>query len=733
MLAFNIPQLIVDTVISLFFYTRIQVNINGHLTDTRITQSRGLRQGDPLSPLLFNIAFDPFLRMVSQDHHLKGFNFTTELPSSHLPASFEYTLQRFDQLHLSDDAPNIDPSVGPSHDPPSVSPPSVKILAYADDALIFLKDTLDFLRLQQAVNIYSTASNALLNYNKTQAFSLSGDPHPQWQAFLAEHNITLWHDRNSPSHLTYLGFAICSGTSQRSHFANLLTQKIQHACFVHSQRQLSVRGKATVLNTLIYSRLWHVIRLFPFTKAQLQKIRSIGNSFINQGIFPKLSHDLICLDRSSGGLGVLDPSLQQQALQWRWLRPLLLFSDKIHRSSPCLPYLRYVLNWFYSSDTYPTYHWALLFPACRLSSWSPKAPQGNIANISQLSNLFTAVDAIPHIFDSCHLNADTCLRLPLLELVHHTRPQQLLGQDNFLPPSHFFKRNPSAKKLIGHDLFIFEPNTQTIRYRLPTETIRFRNTTITVLTLLKTKQLLLQNFLIVHLFVAPRIAQSTDSSPLIDLSSCITSLISTSDNPIVHTRFQRCSPASPQYYKSLIPQKLPPDLVVLPPNKWKFFWRLQIPFKARTVWYRLIHKKLPTKQILNRYILPLHPTPNCQICPAESPTLECIAHFAYLCPIKSAVWNQIITAFFPARLLRQRYPAILYRLQRLKIPSTAPLPSSPNPKLSLYQVFACTLQSIWQAHWRFVFDDVQPVSANITKATLTAIQRLDSILNYDLS
>ncbi|KAG0812545.1 hypothetical protein G6F18_006385 [Rhizopus arrhizus] len=296
----------------------------------------------------------------------------------------------------------------------------------------------------------------------------------------------------------------------------------------------------------------------------------------------------------------------------------------------CLPYLRYVLNWFYSSDTYPTYHWALLFPACRLSSWSPKAPQGNIANISQLSNLFTAVDAIPHIFDSCHLNADTCLRLPLLELVQHTRPQQLFGQDNFLPPSHFFKRNPSAKKLIGHDLFIFEPNTQTIRYRLPTETIRFRNTTITVLTLLKTKQLLLQNFLIVHLFVAPRIAQSTGSPPLIDLSSCITSLISTSDDPIVQTRFQHLSPASPQYYKSLIPQKLPPDLVVLPPTKWKFFWRLQIPFKARTVWYRLIHKKLPTKQILNRYILPLHPTLNCQICPAESVLLNHLLSTALL-------------------------------------------------------------------------------------------------------
>lgn len=34
-------------------------NVNGHLTPTLITQQKGLRQEDPLSPLLYNIAFDP--------------------------------------------------------------------------------------------------------------------------------------------------------------------------------------------------------------------------------------------------------------------------------------------------------------------------------------------------------------------------------------------------------------------------------------------------------------------------------------------------------------------------------------------------------------------------------------------------------------------------------------------------------------------------------------------------
>lgn len=80
-------------------------------------------------------------------------------------------------------------------DPP-LSNSSVKIIAYyADDTLVTFCTQDDFHHLQIILSKYMNASNALLNYNKTQALSLSGASHPIWQAFLQDHGIT-HSDRN---------------------------------------------------------------------------------------------------------------------------------------------------------------------------------------------------------------------------------------------------------------------------------------------------------------------------------------------------------------------------------------------------------------------------------------------------------------------------------------------------------------------------------------------------------
>ncbi|CEP09058.1 hypothetical protein, partial, partial [Parasitella parasitica] len=112
----------------LFFDTHLVVNVNGFLSP-RVPQLPGLKQGDPISPILFNLAFEPLLRKMLQDPHLSGY----QLPS---PQALE-------------------------------APSTIKMMAYADDNVCLLSSPSDLDRLKQHLQVYSAASNASVNYHKT--------------------------------------------------------------------------------------------------------------------------------------------------------------------------------------------------------------------------------------------------------------------------------------------------------------------------------------------------------------------------------------------------------------------------------------------------------------------------------------------------------------------------------------------------------------------------------------
>ncbi|CEP12430.1 hypothetical protein [Parasitella parasitica] len=152
------------------------------------------------------------------------------------------------------------------------------------------------------------------------ATSLSGKPSANWEALLHNHGITAWHDKLSPSSLSYLGYPICSSIAQRNVAFDKLRDTIRDSINSHSERNLSIRGRATVLNTLIYSKLW----MFSASRFSLKR------NFLPSGV------STLSQSRANGGVGLLDPPQQQQALQWYWLCPLLLQ----HLGSPLLARLR---------------------------------------------------------------------------------------------------------------------------------------------------------------------------------------------------------------------------------------------------------------------------------------------------------------------------------------------------------------------------------------------------------
>ena len=91
---------------------------------------------------------------------------------------------------------------------------------------------------------------------------------------------------------------------------------------MYSQRRLSMMGRAIVLNSLITSKIWHVLRVFTLSSAVLNKIRSISYKFICQSIFPRPSWDTLCLPRVQGGFGIIDIHAQSISLQLRLIRTL---------------------------------------------------------------------------------------------------------------------------------------------------------------------------------------------------------------------------------------------------------------------------------------------------------------------------------------------------------------------------------------------------------------------------
>ncbi|KAG2172121.1 hypothetical protein INT44_004743 [Umbelopsis vinacea] len=137
MQALGISYMLIHCIIKLFFSTSVHISVNGFLA-LPFLHKQGLRQGDPLFPLLFNIAFEPLLRRLHKDPNLLG------CPIA--PLSWELHQKSFGHNAFFPDALPI------------------KVLAYADDLVIFLSAPNEWETLTQHLQIYHLACNAKIVY-----------------------------------------------------------------------------------------------------------------------------------------------------------------------------------------------------------------------------------------------------------------------------------------------------------------------------------------------------------------------------------------------------------------------------------------------------------------------------------------------------------------------------------------------------------------------------------------
>jgi exonuclease III len=269
--------------------TESSINYLGWISEGFPTEC-GIRQGCPFSPMGFIVALELLAIRIRFDNNVKGLDFP--IPSF------------------------------------AVNPNTVlKILMYADDITLFLKDRDDLDRVLKLINDFSTFSNLLMNKNKTEAMWLGSNRNSDEKPF----NLS-WKTK-----LKILGIYFCSTTPASSLEENWAKriQNIQRLIVSWSKRNLSISGKLCIIKTFLLSQMVYVMQALVIPQDVLKKINTMLFRFLwkkkysNTRAFEKVKRKVLCNITENGGLNMIDMFAMQSSFLLSWAVQLQNSSGQI--------------------------------------------------------------------------------------------------------------------------------------------------------------------------------------------------------------------------------------------------------------------------------------------------------------------------------------------------------------------------------------------------------------------
>lgn len=132
----NFPGSLIESIIQQCSLSTAKVLNGPFIYKDSIPLRRGVRQGLPFSPLLFNLAVEPLLRQLNS--HLTGIIY--QQPQQLTPRSSPGT------------------------------PLAIKCLAFADDLVVFNHDEIDFEHTKQSLDHFAECSHLTINVDKSKAY-----------------------------------------------------------------------------------------------------------------------------------------------------------------------------------------------------------------------------------------------------------------------------------------------------------------------------------------------------------------------------------------------------------------------------------------------------------------------------------------------------------------------------------------------------------------------------------
>ena len=282
---FNFGNNFVHWIKTLYNCTEAAVTNNGHISEFFLLQ-RGIRQGCPISAYLFIIAIELLAHHIRSDNDIKG-------------------IKVFDK--------------------------EIKLSQLADDTTCVLSDLNSLETILNTFTKFSLCAGLKINLDKTKAKYIGSlkdsDYYPHGLSWIKGPIETLG--------------VVCTKTENEHYSANFKPriEKLKNTLQVWKQRNLSLKGKVAIVNSLALSPLVYISSVTHTPDKAITEIQDIISHFFWNGKRPKIAKDVLIQRPENGGIKLCNFELKVQALELAWISRIAT-----GKQSKWTSVIRYFLN-----------------------------------------------------------------------------------------------------------------------------------------------------------------------------------------------------------------------------------------------------------------------------------------------------------------------------------------------------------------------------------------------------